>query len=319
MRPLRRLSALVLAASLFAGCGSAKNPVTDAGSASTKTVEVAVAFYPIEEIVRSVGGAAVRVVTLVPPGEEAHIYEPTPQQVSALESADIVFYLGGGFQPNVEKAIRSLPASVAKVDLLAKITLFPVTAQLAGVDGKTEGEVLAGGNDPHVWLDPNNMQIMVGEVQQSLSSFSVLDATALAANGAAYDAKLTDLDAHYRAGLATCTSKVIVTGHRAFGYLAARYGLEQVAIAGISPEEEPSAKTLEAIAKAAKERNVTTIFFESSLPADLSKTVAAEIGARTDVLNPVESLTKAQIDGRASYISEMERNLATIEKGLGCG
>jgi zinc transport system substrate-binding protein len=268
---------------------------------------IAAAFYPIEDIVRGVGGESIDLVTLVPPGQEAHEYEPSAQQVGDLQSAKVVLYLGSGFQPDVEKAIEGLPDSVSKIDLLKSIDLLPVTGALEGTEGETDGEVLEGGADPHVWLAPANMIIMATEV-----------AKALAADASGYIAELHALDDAFRSGLANCRSNVIVTSHRAFEYLAHAYGLQQIPIAGISPTEEPSAKTLEAVAKAADANNVSTIFFEQNLPADLAKTVAGEVGASTAVLDTLESLSNDQLDDGATYISVMTENLATLRAGLGC-
>lgn len=281
-------------------------------SASTARVSsgkqvVAAAFYPIEDIIRSIDGDSVDVVTLVPPGEEAHEYEPTAKQVGDLQNATIVFYLGGGFQPDVEKAIASLPDTVHKIDLLKSVTLLPVTDALAGTEGVVNGEVLENGADPHVWLDPANMIVMATVVADALG----VDATP-------YIGDLRRLDQSFRAGLARCRSRVIVTSHRAFEYLAHDYGLTQIPIAGISPTEEPSAKTLEAVSKAAKSNGVSTIFFEQNLPADLAKTVADEVGATTSVLDPVESPSSDQLRAGATYISVMSEDLAALRSGLGC-
>lgn len=296
-----RLIVTSVTIALICGCAAG------ARDESSGTPVIAAAFSPIEEILRSVGGDAIDVVTLVPPGEEAHEYEPSAQQIGDLQSAQIVFYLGGGFQPNVEKAIDALPDSVRKIDLLQSIDLLPVTDSLQGADGETEGAVLSSGQDPHVWLDPNNMISM---------SKAVADALGTDASG--YIDELSQLDGSFRTGLADCRSRVIVTSHRAFEYLAHAYGLTQIPISGISPTEEPSAKTLEAVAKAAEANNVSTIFFEETLPADLAKTVADEIGATTAVLDPVESLSSDQLDAGATYISVMDENLAELRSGLGC-
>lgn len=268
---------------------------------------VAAAFYPIEDIVRSIDGDAVDIVTLVPPGQEAHEYEPTAKQVGDLQKATIVFYLGGGFQPDVEKAIASLPDAVRKIDLLKTIQLLPVTDALAGTEGAVTGEVLENGADPHVWLDPANMIVMATVVAGALG----VDATT-------YIGDLRRLDQSFRAGLAQCRSRVIVTSHRAFEYLAHDYGLTQIPIAGISPTEEPSAKTLEAVSTAARTNHVSTIYFEQNLPADLAKTVADEVGATTAVLDPVESPSSAQLRAGATYISLMSEDLAALRSGLGC-
>jgi len=312
---MRRLPATLAALALplaLVACGD------DESSSNTDRLTVAAAFYPVETIVRAVGGDAIDVVTLVPPGEEAHEYEPTPQQLTELAEADVVVYLGHGFQPNVEKAIESLPDSVVRVDLLDGLTLLPVTEQLPGTEGETGGESLESGDDPHVWLDPANMQSMTDTVATTLTEADPAGADGFAERAAAYDASLSTLDQEFTAGLASCATDVLVTSHRAFGYLAAAYGLTQVAIAGISPTEEPSAKSLEAVAAFAKDNGVTTIFFEENLPDDLAATVASEIGAETDVLDPVESLSTEQLDADADYLSVMRQNLAALTTGLGC-
>jgi len=293
----------------------------DASPTSTSAnqrLTVGAAFYPIEEIIRRVGGDAIDVVTVVPPGEEAHEYEPTGQQVAELQSADIVFYLGSDFQPSVQDTVDALPSSAQRIDLLSGLTIVPVTAQLEGTEGETDGETLGDGNDPHVWLDPSNVQSMANVVAATLSSADPTAEATYSANRDAYLADLQALDTRFSDGLADCASTVIVTSHRAFEYLARAYGLTQIPIAGISPEDEPSAKSLEAVAEAAKANGVTTIFFEENLPADLSETVADEIGADTSVLDPVESLSGEQLDAGDTYFTVMEQNLESLRTGLGC-
>ncbi|CAB4810028.1 MAG: hypothetical protein F2735_07485 [Actinobacteria bacterium] len=297
---------------------------TACGSSETSTsfepgkLRVAAALYPIEEIVRVVGGSQVSLVELIPPGEPAHDYEPTPRQVTDLESADVVFYFGGGFQPGVEKAVASLPSSVRKVDLLKSVKLIAVSQQLAGTEGAVDGEVLGDGSDPHVWLSPTNMQLMVEQVRATLAAFPSFDEPSADTGAASFASRLAKLDADFRSGLSSCVSRVIVTAHRAFDYVAHEYNLEQIAIAGVSPTDEPSAKTLEAISRSARDHQVTTIFFETNLPAELSKMIANEVGAATAVLDTIETLSNKQIADGANYVSVMQSNLAALEKALVC-
>lgn len=313
MRSILPVSLAVALPLALVACGD-----DNGSSGSADRLTVAAAFYPLETIVRSVGGDAIDVVTLVPPGEEAHEYEPTPQQLTELGEADVVVYLGQGFQPNVEKALESLPDSVVRIDLLDGLTLLPVTEQLPGTEGEAGGESLASGDDPHVWLDPSNMQAMTAAVAAALGDADAAGADGYTQRAVEFDATLATLDQEFSDELAACESDVLVTSHRAFGYLAAAYDLTQVAIAGISPSEEPSAKSLEAVAAFAKDNGVTTIFFEENLPDDLAATVASEIGAGTDVLDPVESLSTEQLDEGADYLSVMRQNLAALSAGLRC-
>lgn len=314
----RSAVALVALCAALVGCGGSDDDRSPASSGERERLRVGVAFYPIEEVVRAVGGDSIDVIALVPPGQAAHDYDPTPQQIAELEDADAVFYLGSEFQPNVEKAIASLPSRVARVDLLDGLTILPITDQLAGVDVETDGETLGDGRDPHVWLDPTNMARMTERARTVLGEADPGAAATFDANAAAYTTALDALDASFAGGLADCASPIIVTTHRAFEYLAQRYDLTQLPIAGISPAEEPSAKTIEAVAEAAADRDVTTIFFEENLPPDLARTVADEIGAATDVLDPVETLSEDQLAAGETYVSVMETNLAALQRGLGC-
>jgi zinc transport system substrate-binding protein len=312
--PARRLrSAFVFALALsvavaLTSCGDNDAP-------STGTPVVAASFAPVEEILRNVGGDLVQVVSIVPPGEEAHEYEPTAKDLQPLERARFVAFIGGGFQEGVEKAVDGLPDGVRRIDLLDGLELIPVGQEIGvSTDDAAHDH---GGPDPHVWLDPSRMVQMATAVAGAMKDLG-LDAGRVDSNLAAYTSALESLDDRLAAGLAECDSRLLVTGHHAFGYLAAAYGLEQVAVAGISPSDEPSAATLQQVADFAAGNGVSTIFFEENLPADLARTVAEEIGATTAVLDPVESLSDDQRAAGASYVSLMDQNLAAMREGLGC-
>jgi len=301
------LPALAVAA-LAASCAS--------DDTATGTPVVAASFAPVEEILRKVGGDEVRVVTIVPPGEEAHEYEPTAKDLQPLEQAGFVAYIGGGFQEGVEKAIGGLPGSVRRIDLLDGLELLPVGEEIGATDGEEEGHD-HGGDDPHVWLDPSRMALMAAATADALKTAGA-DSAIIDANLQAFTAELESLDARLRSGLSECDSRLLVTGHHAFGYLASAYDLQQVPVAGISPSDEPSAETLQQVADFARENGVRTIFFEENLPADLARTLADEIGATTAVLDPIESLSDEQRAAGASYVSLMDQNLAAMREGLGC-
>jgi len=306
------IAKIALFAVLVASCSGTTS------STLSEPVTVAASFYPIEEIVRQVGGTHVNVVELTPSGQGAHDVQLTAKQLNVLSSASAVFYISDGFQPDVEKAVASLPGSVIPVDLLQSVTLLDVVAQLDGTEGETDGEVLASGKDPHVWLDPANMIAMTTAVADALSQLSPEFSAQFNAAAKLYVAELQSLGTEIDTELDTCESRVLVTSHRAFAYLAKRANLRQVAIAGVNPEEEPSAKNLEVIADFAKTNVVSTIFFETLLPADLAKTLADKVGATADLLDPIEGISSADIAAGASYVSIQRDNLSRIVKGLRC-
>jgi zinc transport system substrate-binding protein len=271
---------IALAAGLTA-CGG------DSGSADdgSDRTDVVAAFYPLAWAVEQVAGDTVELRNLTPPGTEPHDVELTARDVERIRSADIVLYLGGGFQPAVEDAVEG--ADGEAIDLLVD----PV------------------GRDPHIWLDP----LRFAEVVERI-------AAALGRPGAADEpvAELRALDHEFARGLARCQRQEIVTAHEAFSYLARRYRLTQVAITGVSPEAEPTPQELEDVIDRVRDTGATTVFFETLVSPRLAETVARETSADTAVLNPLEGLTGEELDAGEDYLSVMRDNLAALRKALRC-
>jgi len=162
------------------------------------------------------------------------------------------------------------------------------------------------------------MTAMANQIAETLTAKAPERAGTFAANRDALVADLSELDNTLGAELASCSIDTIVTSHAAFNYLAQRYGLTQIAISGISPEEQPDPATLEEIARDAKAAGVTTVFFEDQLPADLSETVAAEIGASVDLLSALEFDPAETIGAGQDYLTVMTDNGTRLAKGLQC-
>jgi zinc transport system substrate-binding protein len=316
-----RLLVLSFVAAISLGaCSGTTNPQTtsDTEADSAKKTRVAASFYPIAEATTRVGGDCVEVTNLTPAGGGPHDLELTPKQVTELSKDNLVFYLSKGFQPQVEAAVENLPTSVTAIDLLAGLPLMTIQQQLEGTQGDQDGEVLEGDLDPHVWVNPL-LQIKIAQgIHDALVAANPSCASTFDNGLASYKSELETLDADIAAGLANCSSKVIVTTHRAFVYFSDRYGLVQIPIAGISPDVEPDPKTLEAVASAARSNNVQVIYFEDAVPPDLAQTVAREIGATTDALSPVETIDEEGLAKGEDYNSVMRANLAALKKGLAC-
>lgn len=274
------LTSVLAIALLVAGCGG------DAGADGGRT-EVVAGFYPLAFAAEEIGGERVEVANLTPAGAEPHDVELSVRDVERVRSADVVLFLGDGFQPSLEEAAGS--ADGEAVDLLA------------GLD-RIEG-------DPHVWLDPVRFAAVVERIG------AVLGAEASARELAA---RLGALDDELRTGLADCERREVVTAHDAFAYLGERYDLELIPIAGVSPEAEPSARDLERVADLVRARGATTVFVEPLLSPEVGETVARETGAETAVLDPLEGLTEEALDGGEDYFSVMRANLAALREGLGC-
>lgn len=277
------------------------------GERSERTV--ATGFYPLAFAVERVAGDEVAVRNLTPPGVEPHELELTPKDVGTIAEADLVIYLGGGFQPALERAVASTRAEA--LDVLKGLTLLePEGAQDDRTEAVEEDEARgAPARDPHVWLDPIRYAAIARRIGDELDRPAAGDRLAR---------ELAALDAEFRSGLRRCTRRQLVTSHAAFGYLADRYGLEQVAITGLSPEAEPTPGELRDVVQEVRAQRATTVFFETLVSPRLAETVAREVGAQTAVLNPLEGLTGAQAADGEDYFSVMRDNLAVLRRALGC-
>jgi zinc transport system substrate-binding protein len=314
-RRLSTLTPLALAPLVMATLAACGDDGDDAGAGG---ISVVAAFYPLEEAVRGVGSDLVTVTGLTQPGQGPHDLQLQPRQLEVFADADLVVLLGRGFQPQVEDAVTNVREDATVLDLLDTVPLLSVDPQLDGTQGEVDGEVLSGDVDPHVWLDPGRMITMVLAIADTLASIDPENADTYAANADAYLEDLRGLDGEYRSALAECDSRVIVTSHRAFGYLADQYALRQIPIAGVTPGAEPDPRTLEAVAAEAEAEGVTTIFLEELAPRDLARTVAREIGAGLSLLDPIEGLTADRLDAGDDYASIMRENLERLVAGLGC-
>ena len=302
----RPIGCLLAATLLVAGCGTGDDRSGGGGdSGSRLTVEAS--FYPLQWMAEQVGGTHVSVSNLTKPGTEPHDLELTPKAVAQLADADLVVYLSG-FQPAVDDAMKN--AGGTAFDAKASATLD----RTFGKD--TTGEDEPGSTDPHFWLDPTKLAAVASAFADTLADRDPTHAKDYRANAAGLVAELTDLDGEYEAALSDCSATDLVTSHEAFGYLADRYGLEQVGIAGLTPEQEPSATDLANVTKFVKQRNVRTIYFETLVSPAVAKTVAVEAGARTAVLDPIEGLTDRS-DG-SDYLKVMRSNLKNLQAGQPC-
>lgn len=275
-----------------AGCGSAGGTVPEA-SGGGAAVDVTASFYPLEYVTEAVGAERVDVTNLTTPGAEPHDLELAPREVGRLGSADLVVYLEG-FQPAVDDAVSAHAAETLEVTAAADLR----------------------GNDPHFWLDPLRLADVADAVARRLAEIDPAGAQTYEANAVRLREELTALDAELAEGLASCDVDLLVTGHEAFGYLADRYGFTQVGISGLDPDAEPDPGAIAEVSDLVRDRGVTTVYSEVLVDPAVAETVAAEAGAATAVLDPVEGITDASAGD--DYPAVMRANLETLREGQQC-
>ena len=327
--PLSLTAALALSS---CAAGSGDPSAATAGDAA-ETLSVQASFYPLQYVTERVGGDLVQVESLTPAGAEPHDLELSPAAVDGLRTADAVVYLSG-FQPAVDDAVaqaapeHALDAVHAGVEGEEAHSAEEHGAAEEAHSEEAHGDEASaeephaeddhghdhGGEDPHFWLDPDRLAAVATEVAHELAEVDPDNAETYESNAEELATELAALDEEFAAGLATCERDTIVVSHDAYGYLADKYDLEQVAIAGLDPDTEPSPARLAEIGKVVEAEGVTTVFSESLVNPKVAETLAAEHGIETAVLDPVEN----QSDESADYQQVMRNNLEALRTALDC-
>ncbi|MGO4597797.1 metal ABC transporter substrate-binding protein [Terrabacter sp. 2RAF25] len=313
MRALRAPVALTVLATTAALAMGACSAQTTGGGAGSPIVT---SFYPIQFATQQVVGGTAEVTVLTRPGAEPHDLELAPQDIGGMTKARLVVY-ADGFQPAVDEAV-GLVDGAKVLDVAGAARLVPASPS----EGESADEHddhaghSHGADDPHFWLDPSRYAAVAEAISARLSKDDPSKASTYARNTAAFVEKLSQLDDEMRVGLAQCRTTQLVTSHGAFGYLAARYGLHQQGVTGISPEAEPSATALKAVSDLVSSAGVTTIYQETLVEPQFARTVAGSTGAKVATLDPIEGITSATQG--SDYFEVMRSNLVTLREGQGC-
>ena len=340
----------MLAAGMSA-CSALKGESSSSASAPHtiapgKTLTVSTSFYPIQYLAEAIGGKLVKVSTVTPSNVEPHDFELSGKETASLGKADLIAYVPG-FQPSLDKAVKEVGSGPTVVDLSKPANLVhhegveeehehgeeatdgasatasaAATAQASeeGHDEHKDEHSHAEGEeghdsdlDPHFWLDPDRMIKVAEALEASFAKIDPANANDYKAGLDKLKTALTGVDNQYKQGFTTCQHKTFITSHAAFGYMAERYGLTQASISGIDPEAEPSPAEMANIKSVVEKTGVKTIFTEELVSDTPAKAIAAETGAETSVLSPLESKPE-----RGDYSDAMSSNLERLKSALVC-
>jgi zinc/manganese transport system substrate-binding protein len=269
--------------------------------AESQKIPVVASFSIIGDFVRQVGGDRISVATIVGPDGDAHVYQPSPADGRRIAQARLIFVNGLGFEGWLARLIASAK-SKGDVVTLGK-----------GVATRKDEE----GQDPHAWQDVANAKVYVEAIREALTAADPEGAQAYKTNADAYLAKLDALDAEIQQAIAAVPKerRRVVSTHDAFGYFAARYGVEFIAPQGVSTEAEVSARDVAKIIDAVKAHKVGAVFIENVADPRLAKRIANETGARIGGVLYSDALSDAKGDG-ATYIDMMRHNVKELAKAL---
>ncbi len=298
---------------ILAACSNDTSEKEDDGKLKIMTT-----FYPMYEFTKNIAGDKADVELLIPSMIEPHDWEPTPKDIGNIQKADLFVYNSDDMETWVSDITASIDSSdVSVVEASKGIKLIEEDEEAEESEEEHEHEHEHSHQaDPHVWLSPVLAQQEVQTITDALVKVDPDNKAYYETESSKYIKKLKALDEEYKTELKGITSNEFITQHTAFSYLAKEYGLVQVPIAGLSPDEEPSAAKLAELKKFAEEHEINVIYFEELTSSKVAETLANELGADTEVLNALEGLSDEQQKAGEDYITVMEENLKQLKKSF---
>ena len=312
-----KLAALVMSATfVLAGCGSNEGQKASSYSEKSDKLKVTASFYPMYDFSKKIGGDKVEVKNMISSNVEPHDWEPTPKDLVSIGDSDVFVYNGAGMETWIDKVTKSSDNKNLELVEASKGVKLLKGEEDEDAKEEKEHEHEHGAYDPHVWLSPENAKKEMENIKNAFVKADPKNKDYYENNYNENAKKLDELDKKFKDELAKTKKKDIVVAHQAFGYICNAYGLNQVAIEGLSPDSEPDAAKMAEIAKFAKDNKVKYIFFEELVSPKVAETIAKEVGAKTEVLNPIEGLTDKQLKDGEDYFSIMNKNLEVLLKAL---
>ena len=273
-------------------------------------MKIVTSFYPVYSMVKAVSGD-LNDVRMIQSSSGIHSYEPSANDIAAIYDADVFVYhshtlesWAGSLDPSLQKSkVKVLEASEGMT-----LERVPGLEDMQAGDGIDEKTLY----DPHTWLDPEKVAEEAQIIADKLSELDSANKDTYQKNAQSFSAKAHDLTKKYQPIFEKANQKTFVTQHTAFSYLAKRFGLNQLGIAGISPDQEPSPRQLTEIQEFVKNYKVKTIFTESNASSKVADTLVKSTGVSLKTLNPLE----ADPQNDKSYLDNLEEDIAILAEEL---
>ena len=337
MKKFLSLLLFALTTIVLVACSGDSDSSTD--STDTDTINIYTTVYPLQYFTERIGAEYVNVQSIYPAGSNEHTFEPTQRAMIDLADSDLFFYIGLGLEGFVDKAKTTLKGEnvkfIATAENVPEVDLHISTGHTHAEATKEDHEDghdhdhddegheednhedhQNSDHDSHVWLSPVISKQLAAVIKDELIKAMPEQEQLFTQN---YDALVQELDTLHRDFLLMSekvSNKTFFVSHAAFGYIAGHYGLNQVPVAGLNSQSEPSQKELAAIVDLARKEKITHIFFEQNVSSNLTKVIQKEIGAEASILHNLSVLTEKDIKNNEDYFTLMRSNLDALENAL---
>lgn len=319
MKIFKKLLAVFTASALLLSLCACSSESGYFESDSTKLKIISTVFPPYD-LAKHIAGDNAEIKILLPPGSEAHTYEPTAKEIIAIQNCDIFLYIGGENEQWADKLINSNDTS--KVKIVKLIDCVPTLSE----DDEDEHEDEHNHHehdhehetDEHIWTSPENARLMLSAVYDAICAVDPENSQTYTENKDAYDKQLADLDNEYKTAVDNAKNKTIVLADKfPFRYLAHEYGLDcYAAFSSCSDESEPSVSTMIKLTKKIKETNIPVVYYLEFSSTKIADTLCDETGATKLMLHSCHNVSKQDIENNVSYIDLMKQNLENLKVAL---
>ncbi|HSQ89377.1 metal ABC transporter solute-binding protein, Zn/Mn family, partial [Romboutsia sp.] len=277
--------------------------------------------FPVYDFAKNIGKDKIDLNYIVPPGGEPHDYEITPKAMKDIQSAQLLIKNGLGIDNFADKIQSESKLNiVVATDGINAISYEDKLVHNHEHEGEeaneNEKEHNHGEYDPHVWLDTDLAIKECENIKKALIKVDEKNKDYYENNYNEYTEKLKELKVKYDENLKSLKNNRLIVSHDAYGYLCKNYGIEQISITGISPNQEPSLSKISEISSFAKKNNIEYVLFDGLVNPKVAQTIANEANIKTAVLYSIDGLTKQDFDNNEDYISLMNKNLDTLKLAL---
>ncbi|MCR8850908.1 metal ABC transporter substrate-binding protein [Rossellomorea sp. SC111] len=319
------ISIIFILSMFLSACNQANKTTGNNGSQSEEgeSISIMTSLYPLQYFAERIGGALVKVEALLPPGSDAHTFEPTSKDMISIAESDLFIYNGLGMESYAEKITHSLKnedtimvEATKGVDVIASSHGHSEEGEQEEDGAGHEEEHHHGDYDPHVWLDPNRAIGLAENIRNALIDLQPEHKDTFNQNFDELKKDLESIDTEFTSLAQQSDHPEILVSHAAYGYWEDAYGIEQLAVAGLSPTDEPSQKELKEIIETAKEHSIHYVIFEQNVTTRVAEIIRKEINAKPLKVHNLSVLTESDIENNENYLSLMKKNIKTLEQAM---
>ncbi|MGJ9385004.1 metal ABC transporter solute-binding protein, Zn/Mn family [Salipaludibacillus sp. CF4.18] len=344
------ISTLVVTSAVLSACGENEVDTNlsnneEVENVSIETIEIMTTLFPLEDFANRIGGEYVEVENIVPVGSDVHTFEPTANQMIELAEADLFIYNGAdyeGFSDSIIDAVDSHDVKIITasegIDLIKYNHNKQDSGEIRGHDDEHNGhenndhddvnndhghenndndhDHEHGENDPHVWLDPIRAIEVAENIKDALVEARPDAEEEFSLNFEELKLDLQELDDNFQGMVDEVTQDTMIVSHAAYGYWKDRYGINQIAISGLSSTNEPTIQQIQEVISFMESNDITYVMFEQNIPTNIAETVREQVGAEELWLHNLSALVEENIENEDDYFSLMEKNVETLRKAL---